>query len=682
MNINYSPYFLLASLAFGLFSQTSLGAACPASSDNIGNVTSCIVDGSASDIKLNFISGFDSSTTTTPQGGNNGTTIGEQRRLAFIKAAEILAEQIVSTQMIEVDAQFSALECSSNSAILGSAGATNSFAYQEGIDVIPATAIKDTFYPVALANALSNSDLLPDASDIQANFNSNLGMFNCLSGGGWYYGFDDNTKRSTGFLTVLLHEVTHGLGFTSLTDPVTGKKPADMDDIFSNFLYIKSEAKTWTELSTSNSDNIKRKNSAVSGSNLFWNGQNANDLAIGKLTSGFSDNDSSFDFTSGDRIQMYAPNPLEPGSSVSHFDISASPNELMEPNLALNACDIGLALGVLEDIGWAVTLPDNNDFYLNIHCQQIKNGETYINGFDGDSIKITPVSDTDSYTYSLTYESVDASDLIQETDNGLIINTKSNGEFAGTYELTVSNSSDPDITITINRPLRLIWSSHALLNNEKYTLRIEGGGANKVYDLTQSETGTINFLNLKNESTTFISAINSPSEYNPALLNITSNTVTSPLTVETTVSSQDNTYDDVSSTVTVYPSILHSFTVTDTSNSAISNANIVIGNSSLIEEVGIDRSLTTNSTGTQSLYLPDTSNIFSVKISKTNYISQIITVDSSNTSHKITLVSNQPSENVTQTTPKFGSGGGGSLPVWFIALSGLFLIRRSRPLRH
>ena len=30
---------------------------------------------------------------------------------------------------------------------------------------------------------------------------------------------------------------------------------------------------------------------------------------------------------------MYAPNPFIGGSSVSHYDVSAFPNQLMEPNI-------------------------------------------------------------------------------------------------------------------------------------------------------------------------------------------------------------------------------------------------------------------------------------------------------------------------------------------------------------
>lgn len=53
------------------------------------------------------------------------------------------------------------------------------------------------------------------------------------------------------------------------------------------------------------------------------------------------------------RMLLYAPNPYESGSSVSHFDTSAFPNLLMEPNIS-DDLPIGVdaTLPVFNDIGW------------------------------------------------------------------------------------------------------------------------------------------------------------------------------------------------------------------------------------------------------------------------------------------------------------------------------------------
>ncbi len=53
------------------------------------------------------------------------------------------------------------------------------------------------------------------------------------------------------------------------------------------------------------------------------------------------------------RMQLYAPNPYESGSSVSHWDTSAFPNLLMEPNISSDLpIGVDATLPVFIDIGW------------------------------------------------------------------------------------------------------------------------------------------------------------------------------------------------------------------------------------------------------------------------------------------------------------------------------------------
>lgn len=358
--------FSLALFVFSAFSysQLSYSAACPASTTatatGAANGSNCTVTGTASTIQLNFISGFSDATGIAGAGGNNGTTLGAQRKLSFIKAAEILADQIQSSQTVIMDGSFTGLSCNAVSATLGSAGATVSSYHPAP----PVGMTANTWYPIGLYNDISNSDNLTPAadagggysgngtgSDINARFNSNIGQAGCLaSSNGWYYGFDAPPANYIGFTTVLLHEATHGLGFASLTSASTGAKSGGRDDVFSNNLYSQANSADWPGLS-----DAQRAASAVSSTGLLWNGANVNAQAVGVITAGFQNNDGDPAFTSGDRIQMYAPNPVEAGSSVSHFNTAASPNELMEPQYTEGQFDLGLALYLLKDIGWGVT---------------------------------------------------------------------------------------------------------------------------------------------------------------------------------------------------------------------------------------------------------------------------------------------------------------------------------------
>jgi len=65
-------------------------------------------------------------------------------------------------------------------------------------------------------------------------------------------------------------------------------------------------------------------------------------------------------------VRLYAPNPAEPGSSVSHFDTVASPNLLMEPFInddLTSSTNQDLTNFQFTDIGWndALSCPVNTD---------------------------------------------------------------------------------------------------------------------------------------------------------------------------------------------------------------------------------------------------------------------------------------------------------------------------------
>src|SRR5713101_1806781 len=69
--------------------------------------------------------GFNDMTPATPVGGNNGTTVGDQRLIAFQAAANIWGATLVSGPTIIISASWAPLTCSANSGALGSAGTTS-----------------------------------------------------------------------------------------------------------------------------------------------------------------------------------------------------------------------------------------------------------------------------------------------------------------------------------------------------------------------------------------------------------------------------------------------------------------------------------------------------------------------------------------------------------------------------
>lgn len=257
---------LALSLALGLF---SLAAAGPAPA-----VTITIVNTDASGQGLN------DQTPATPVGGNPGTTIGQQRLNVFREAARIWGQTLPGNVEIKVDASFAPLDCTANSAVLARSGPAAIWADFTGAPVA------GTWYVVAEANQLAGEDLEAGQSHISSTFNSKLGQSGCFAGYPFYYGFDTNAPSGdVNFLTVALHEFTHGLGFIPLADKSTGElccAPTVLPDIFDAFVYDTTKAKSWNQM-TSDAD---RQASAINTGNLVWNGPAANAAGAAYLAAG------------------------------------------------------------------------------------------------------------------------------------------------------------------------------------------------------------------------------------------------------------------------------------------------------------------------------------------------------------------------------------------------------------
>src|ERR1035441_4387744 len=71
--------------------------------------------------------GFNDPTPVAPIGGNTGTTLGQQRMIAFQTAANKWGATLASNVPVRVSAVWLILTCTANSAVLGSAGSTETF---------------------------------------------------------------------------------------------------------------------------------------------------------------------------------------------------------------------------------------------------------------------------------------------------------------------------------------------------------------------------------------------------------------------------------------------------------------------------------------------------------------------------------------------------------------------------
>ncbi|HEU4602408.1 MAG TPA: PA domain-containing protein [Steroidobacteraceae bacterium] len=222
-----------------------------------------IASATASAAKIELINidppgvGFNDPTPATPVGGNTGTTIGQQRLNAYQRALDLWGSVLKSKVPIEVVGSFSAFPpelCAGN--VLAQAGAMQIFAN------FPKAPQQDTWYGVALANALAGEDLAPGqlgpeddyaGADIVAQFNGGIGADDCIPGSSWYYGLDNNAPDGTiDFLNTFMHEVGHGLGFSNFISEGDGLPPAYPDfpypDIYERHTLDTTLGKTWDQL--------------------------------------------------------------------------------------------------------------------------------------------------------------------------------------------------------------------------------------------------------------------------------------------------------------------------------------------------------------------------------------------------------------------------------------------------
>lgn len=285
--------------------------------------------------------GFNDPTPVDPAPGNPGATLGEQRLNVFQAAADAWGAIVDSAVEIPIIAGMDPLPCDESSGVLGGAGNTVFIASSE----LPRA---DTWYPFALVNALEGVDvgpfvgLPPGTPNIGATFNSDVDTDpDCLTGITWWYGIGTPPPAGTiDFFTTVLHEIAHGLGFATPVDRETGERLGDMDDIYMVFLEDHSTGETWPEMSDG-----ERAVSAIDTGDLHWIGANAVGRAGEVLAAGVH--------ASG-HVRMYAPDPLELGSSVSHWDTVVSPDELMEPFLTEGARD-RITTDLLVDLGWPLS---------------------------------------------------------------------------------------------------------------------------------------------------------------------------------------------------------------------------------------------------------------------------------------------------------------------------------------
>lgn len=263
-------------------------------------------------------------------------------RVAFQYAVDIWAYQIASDVPIVIDFTFEAL----GGTTLGSAG--------------PATLLRnfsgapeaDTYYPIALANKLAGFDLRPEIGDINASFDNTTD---------WYFGTDGNPRKTEigpplvlgqhDFVSVVLHELGHGLGFVGSAEEVavgsTAEWGFESNALLSPYIF---------DHFVVNGSN-QQYSDFVSPSTGYYDYVTSDDLFVnGVLTFAANGNVNA---------KIHAPVTFDEGSSYSHWDedeYDETSNALMTPQISRGEAihDVGdITRAFFADMGWAAKPNDD-----------------------------------------------------------------------------------------------------------------------------------------------------------------------------------------------------------------------------------------------------------------------------------------------------------------------------------
>lgn len=236
-------------------------------------------------------------------------------------AVNIWASKLYGTVPVEIHASINSLDAG----VLGEAGPLGWVTSEPSDTEFEHV---NTLYISSLGNQLIGFDIAPLDGDIEITYSTEF--LDEI-----YFGTDGNIPvgKTYDFVTIVLHELAHGLGFLDGMDSDGSYWVDDTPFVFDHFLY-----ENGTHQIIKSSQN-RRAIARTSGA-LYWDGSHA------KAANG------------GAQIEMYAPSIYEPGSSVSHWDDEIPFNSFMAPRYVdvIHQIDAQL-LGALRDMEWESGYP-------------------------------------------------------------------------------------------------------------------------------------------------------------------------------------------------------------------------------------------------------------------------------------------------------------------------------------
>lgn len=211
--------------------------------------------------------------------------------------------------------------------------------------------VANTAYPVALANALCGADQNGATAEISASANSTIAWDFCTTNCTWA----DPNKYD--FVSTMIHELLHGVGWV---DNILDTGSFDgTPNIFSRFIAcngatdgVCTDGQPLTELAEGQ---VLAAALRVGSGKLSFTGANAKAAFAGE-------------FAGAATVQgpfLFAPNPYQQGSSISHWDdanatnLGRMMNAATGPGPSSRVVD-AITLMSLKDLGWSVL--ESSDF--------------------------------------------------------------------------------------------------------------------------------------------------------------------------------------------------------------------------------------------------------------------------------------------------------------------------------